>query len=209
MQGWTQAYPGPITALQVQAVDDTAGIGGFLTREQLRRREFADTDSTAGIGDINSTAKGSGARFNAGKPPIELIPFTVLAAAFRGPWNREVEMACIAALEALGKWQAGGNVENLYDVFRVLGYDGWAECAEVFDYGRRKYAEWNWAKGMPWSAPLACAGRHLLKMLRGEQIDPESGKPHRGHVFCNVVMLATYAQTYTEGDDRPAQGLLG
>jgi hypothetical protein len=162
-----------------------------------------------GIGDLESTERGSGARFNSGKPPIELIPFAAIAAAFRGPWVREQELACIAALDALGRWQAGGGVECLTEALQALGHDGWAECAEVFDYGRRKYAAWNWAKGMPWSAPLACAGRHLLKMLRGEMTDQESGKPHRGHVFCNVVMLMTYSHTYTEGDDRPPTGLLG
>jgi hypothetical protein len=61
---------------------------------------------------------------------------------------------------------------------------------------------------MPWSVPLACATRHLLAMIRGESIDPESGIPHRGLVFCNVVMLYTFGRTYQEGDDRPAAGLL-
>lgn len=85
--------------------------------------------------------------------------------------------------------------------------DWWTDCALVFDYGRKKYAEWNWAKGMAWSIPLACAVRHLLAILRGEENDPESGLPHRGHVACNLVMLAQYEATYHEGDDRPTKWL--
>ena len=57
------------------------------------------------VGDVDSDAKGSGARFNDGKPAFDLVP--------------------LVALE---------------------------DCAKVFEYGRRKYASWNWAKGFSvWS----------------------------------------------------------
>lgn len=81
------------------------------------------------------------------------------------------------------------------------------DCARVFDYGRNKYAAWNWAKGMDWSIPYACALRHLSAWFRGEDNDPESGLPHLGHVMCNLVMLSTYARTFPEGDNRPKEWL--
>ena len=81
------------------------------------------------------------------------------------------------------------------------------DCARVFDYGRKKYAEWNWAKGQAWSAPLGCLLRHLAAWQRGEDNDPESGLPHLGHAMCNLVMLSTFAQTYPEGDDRASRWL--
>lgn len=160
------------------------------------------TFHTAGIGDVNSDAPGSGARYNAGKAPFELVPVALIAGSFGThlPANR--------ALALLGLWQEGGSQDKLMEVLRELGYDGWAECAHVFDYGRRKYAEWNWAKGMPWSVPFSCAVRHLMAMIAGESDDPESGLPHRGHVFCNIVMLWTYHRTFLVGDDRPAPHLL-
>lgn len=110
------------------------------------------------IGDIKSSAKGSGARYNAGKPALDLVP--------------------LMALE---------------------------DCARVFDYGRAKYAEWNWAKGMDWSVPYACMLRHMAAWHRGEENDPESGLPHLGHAMCNLVMLSAYAKTYPEGDNRPKE----
>lgn len=77
------------------------------------------------------------------------------------------------------------------------------ECAKVFDYGRKKYSEWNWLKGQDWSHPYASLMRHLSAWQQGEEIDPESGLPHLGHAMCNMVMLSTFAKTYPEGDNRP------
>lgn len=80
--------------------------------------------------------------------------------------------------------------------------------ARVWAYGAKKYKAWNWAKGMPWSVPYACAMRHLSAWQRGEDIDPESGQPHLAHVMCNIRMLTLYSKTYPEGDDRPPKELL-
>ena len=77
------------------------------------------------------------------------------------------------------------------------------ECAKVFDYGRKKYNEWNWIKGQDWSHPYASLMRHLSAWQQGEYIDPESGLPHLGHAMCNMVMLSTFAKTYPQGDNRP------
>lgn len=169
---------------------------------------FGDGKSVMAVGDLKSNAIGSGARANGGKPPFELIPLNVIAHYHR----RCIELKAVVtepgwldmtrALACLGDWQESGDIDMLYQALWYLG-DGWEECAWVFDYGREKYDEWNWAKGMKWSIPLACAARHLRRMLAGEANDSESGRPHRGHVFCNIVMLITYHHTYLEGDDRP------
>lgn len=167
---------------------------------------MSETPITRGIGDVNSDAKGAGARYNAGKIPLELIPLRLIAdqiAHGTGPaFDSDVH-----ALYALARFQEGAGVEALHDAIDLIGA-AWNECADVFDYGRRKYAEWNWAKGMSWNAVIACAARHLIfGTLAGEQNDPESGKPHRGHFLCNLVMLLTFVRTYPEGDDRPKKWL--
>lgn len=108
------------------------------------------------VGDVQSETRGTGARFNDGKVPLDLIPLSALI-----------------------------------------------DCARVFDYGRRKYAAWNWAKGMDWSVPYGCLLRHMAAWFDGEDNDPESGLPHIGHAMCNLVMLATFTRTFREGDDRP------
>lgn len=65
------------------------------------------------------------------------------------------------------------------------------------------YPKWNWAKGMQWSVPYDCALRHLDAWYRGEERDPDTGESHLAHAMCNLLMLIHYADTYTEGDDRP------
>lgn len=113
-----------------------------------------------GVGDLLSQEKGSGARFNAGKPDFSLIPMCTLE-----------------------------------------------DEARVWEYGRAKYAAWNWTKGMAWSIPFACAMRHMAAWQRGEECDPESGLPHLAHAMCNLRMLTLYTQTYQVGDDRPVKEL--
>ena len=110
------------------------------------------------IGDVKSNKRGSGARFNDGKPDYSLMPM------------------------------------HLFE-----------EVAYVWQYGADKYAAWNWAKGMPWSVPYACALRHLFAWFRGERNDPESGCSHLAHVVCNVMMLLHFENGYPEGDDRPVE----
>lgn len=112
------------------------------------------------VGDVNSDARGSGARYNDGKVDLSLIPLSTLE-----------------------------------------------DEARVWMHGARKYAPFNWMKGMEWSVPLACALRHLAAFQRGEDIDAESGLPHLAHAMCNLRMLTLYGKTYQEGDDRPKQWL--
>lgn len=165
------------------------------------------------VGDINSDAKGSGARYNAGKPPYELVPLQLMARYYRAylAANRDLitdeKQNAVVALEHLASFQERYDGAVLIEALLVLGQP-WPSCAKVFGYGKRKYIEWNWAKGMAWSIPIACAARHLEAIILGQDMDPESGELHAGHVACNIVMLLTFERTFPEGDDRAAAGLL-
>jgi hypothetical protein len=160
-------------------------------------------DTTNAVGDVTSTARGSGARFNNGKPDLSLIPLCIVAASF-GPVGDmgHVNWRIRDALWHLGKFQTTGLLVELNCAIALLT-PFWRDCAQVFDYGRKKYAEWNWAKGMAWSIPLACGGRHALAALEGEENDAESGLSHVGHFLCNLVMLRTFITGYPEGNDLP------
>lgn len=158
------------------------------------------------VGDVTSNARGSGARYNDGKPAINLIPLSIIAGSFAGSFegteNGSEKAAVQRSLDMLGGFQETGDPTYL-DIAIGDVRACWRDCARVFDYGRKKYAEWNWAKGMAWSIPLGCAGRHALAVFEGHRIDEESGLPHVGHYLANLVMLAHYVDNYPEGNDLP------
>lgn len=76
-----------------------------------------------------------------------------------------------------------------------------AEC-KVWMSGVEKYGRFNWKRGMPWTTVLGCLLRHTFAILRGEDIDPESGELHAAHIKCNATMLIYYYYYYKQGDDR-------
>ncbi|MDE2103240.1 MAG: hypothetical protein KGL39_38695 [Patescibacteria group bacterium] len=102
---------------------------------------------------------------------------------------------------------SGARYNDGKPAFELIALSTLEDEARVWDYGRRKYASWNWAKGMAWSVPLGCILRHLAAWQRGEDLDPESGLPHLAHISCNLRMLTLYAKTYQAGDDRPKKWL--
>lgn len=77
----------------------------------------------------------------------------------------------------------------------------------VLMYGARKYAEWNWTKGMPYSELYDGVNRHLSAWWYDrEDLDPESGLPHLWHALAGLTFLAEYGQMAGYGeqyDDRP------
>jgi len=167
------------------------------------------------IGDVTSDKKGTGARYNDGKVPYELIawkPFA-LALCFGSPTQSEVRYV----LMMLGEFQAGGAHRQLHMALQhtasaagLTMMELYAETARVLEYGKAKYAEWNWAKGQSWQAVIACVARHLLGTpdqpgMWDEPggLDRESGLLHAGHVACNLMFLMQFMITFPEGDDRP------
>lgn len=161
--------------------------------------------AATGIGDVTSDKRGSGARFNAGKPAMELIPLRLVADSFRDPMrypHGAMLPPVLCGLYALAEFQETGDVIALDAAIHAVR-EHWADCARVLDYGRRKYAAWNWAKGMPWASVIGCAGRHAVDALEGIERDAESGELHAGHFLCNLVFLRTFVDTYPEGNDLP------
>ena len=151
------------------------------------------------VGDINSTERGSGARFNDGKPDLSLIPPICL------PYSGDpVHLSLLSSLYNFMYLGDGYLLVNQSSPYRKLMYKHYADCANVFSYGAKKYAPHNWVKGMKWSVPIACILRHAHKLwVEGEENDPESGLPHVGHILCNLVMLDYYTQHYDDLNDLP------
>jgi len=171
----------------------------------------------SGIGDLTSDEKGTGARFNTGKVPFELIAWKPFAMSLHAGSN-EARRNVRAALMSLGEFQCDDRDDAaLKDILIYSAAAAgitipqlYAETAWVLDYGKRKYDEWNWAKGMPWDSVIGCLARHLLGTPEHEGMwddptgfDRDSGRMHVGHVGCNVMFLQQFMLTWREGDNRP------
>lgn len=155
------------------------------------------------VGDITSNEKGTAARYNDGKPDMGLIPLKLMADYFETfPATLSTDyLSVVNALGHVGEFQMGGDVEHLHCAINELR--DWVGCAKVFEFGKAKYAPWNWAKGFQWSVPIACIGRHARYILQDQEwVDQDSGLGHVGHIMCNIIMLLYFYENYKEGDDR-------
>ncbi len=74
----------------------------------------------------------------------------------------------------------------------------------VLTFGAKKYAPYNWTKGIKYSKIIAAMKRHLLAIESGEDRDQESGLLHADHIACNAAFLQTFMRHIhnAEFDDR-------
>lgn len=59
----------------------------------------------------------------------------------------------------------------------------------VAEFGAKKYAPWNWSKGLPRVQLLCSLLRHTFAYLRGEERDSESGLLHTDHIIWNAAAI--------------------
>lgn len=181
-------------------------------------------------GDVNSREMGTGARAHGGKARWELMPLLQVAFILESESEIVARLSDISEAEmirTLGFFQAGkididellidavaynwsiqGNIGAGPSILNLM--TSLENVIRVWDYGLRKYSEFNWATGMDWSIPIACAVRHVRDHFNAfdqdsesMHYDAESKELHSAHVVCNVMMLAHYVIYWTAGDDRP------
>ncbi len=63
-------------------------------------------------------------------------------------------------------------------------------CAGALALGASKYGEYNWRHNpVEIMTYLHAMKRHIAQVLDGEDIDPESGHPHLGHVMASAAIV--------------------
>lgn len=94
------------------------------------------------------------------------------------------------------KLDSGKPPTDLLDPLALVG------VANVLAFGANKYAAHNWRGGIKYSRLIAAALRHIFALMRGEDIDPESGLPHVDHLGCCWMFLSNMMKTRPDLDDR-------
>jgi hypothetical protein len=74
----------------------------------------------------------------------------------------------------------------------MVHYQSLAPLVRVLMYGEKKYARDNWKKGLNREEILDSMQRHLAALIDGQEIDPESGEHHIGHLFCNCMFYSYF-----------------
>lgn len=85
---------------------------------------------------------------------------------------------------------------DLIDSEFILG------IADVLAFGAKKYAAYNWRKGIALSRLYAAAQRHLLAYNNNEDNDSESSLDHIYHAACCLMFIAWTKKHKPELDDR-------
>ena len=87
--------------------------------------------------------------------------------------------------------------------FDLIPPDAMRAVADIFTYGTRKYDDRNWEKGdLKWGQLKGAHDRHMNSFWSGEDLDPESGKPHIAHATWNDIALLAYYLRGCGIDDR-------
>lgn len=73
---------------------------------------------------------------------------------------------------------------------------------EVLEFGAKKYAPYNWMKGLSVKEICESMKRHLDSFMEGENHDLESKLSHIGHIQCNALFLSWMMQNRPDMDDR-------
>ena len=64
------------------------------------------------------------------------------------------------------------------------------EVASVLGFGAEKYSENNWEKLENLESRYTGAAlRHILALMSGEKLDPETGMPHEAHAVCCLLFI--------------------
>lgn len=87
--------------------------------------------------------------------------------------------------------------------WRLIKHKDLESLIKVLMFGKEKYSEANWKKGLPISDIINSLTRHLAKLEMGQDTDEESGLEETGHIMCNIYFIDWILKNKPWFDDRP------
>lgn len=88
--------------------------------------------------------------------------------------------------------------------YTLMDFKSMLPMIKVLDYGAKKYTvkitgqgevsgRENWKLPMAPKEILKSMLRHVAALSDGEELDPESGLPHIGHIMCNAMFYSYHS----------------
>lgn len=177
---------------------DIPGLESIIWSMNLKNDSVALTEVGMFIGDLWISKQGT----KVPKPSWMLIQtaneITSAVLEFREHLTRregEVEIRKVAEIR-------GSRFNSGKPRFDLLDWDALQGTAAILEFGAKKYAPYNWKKGLPYMEILASMMRHIAAITRGEDNDPETGLPHADHIQCNAMFLSWMMKNRPDMDDR-------
>lgn len=162
---------------------------------------FADSDS---VQLTLPFAGGADSRHEPAPRPTQLtLPFDSDNSTAQGPVQLMLPFAdgtntTLTAPQQADHQDDGKPMMYLLPPLALLG------VARVMTRGAEKYSPRNWERGMAHSRLLSSLLRHVVAVMAGEDLDPETGLDHIDHAACNALMLSEYRKRGAgENDLRP------
>jgi hypothetical protein len=98
--------------------------------------------------------------------------------------------------------KGGSKLDTGKPMMDLLDPDFLIGVSQVLTFGAKKYAAHNWRKGIAVSRLLAATLRHVVAIMKGENLDPETGLQHAYHAACELMFLSSMLTTRKDVDDR-------
>lgn len=193
--GMSHAWRGDYFPKEVPVVGGCHPISPDLKRQE---RVIKDLEEVAEA--IEEENKKSALEEKLEKPAVNLLPpealrsFTILEVS-----GEENESLVYYYIELLREGKTELWTRSLFTAARKAfakdtGKDIGAfilSIGDVLGFGAKKHGKFSWKK-YPKEAYIAAVGRHILKYIDGEKLDPETGFSHLSHIGASLMFLEEF-----------------
>lgn len=81
--------------------------------------------------------------------------------------------------------------------WHLVDFRALKSMVEVLKYGKAKYDEDQWKKGLSLKEIRDSFIRHMIEWNAGNEVDEESGLSHIGHMMCNLLFYEYFTMVDT------------
>ena len=100
------------------------------------------------------------------------------------------------------KFETGLKFDGDKPALEMIPLDALEECAKAFMHGEKKYAAFNFTKGLHTRRTSAAALRHIYQAMWQDDLDSDSGNTHLGNAMAALAMTIYTIKNNPSFDNR-------